>query len=203
MVPRSIIINISLALHSFLMVSHRNSSYHQSIHILILARVHLPHSLHHPLRPVCLLQIARTRRKREYQSLKINGDEILPLLVSPRLHVSHEYYALRDYKARFRIKKKQRTLNLDRSVSDLTGRAEELEREATELRRENGWLKEIVMLRGRSLTGSTRAAGGSEGQREGGDSSEDESEESDNEDSGVNAAKKGTNVKDKGKGKAK
>jgi len=86
-------------------------------------------------------------------------------------------------------------------VSDLTGRAEELEREATELRRENGWLKEIVMLRGRSLTGSTRAAGGSESRREG-DSSEDESEESNNEDSGVNAAKKSTNVKDKGKGKA-
>jgi len=33
-------------------------------------------------------------------------------------------------------------------VSDLTGRAEELEREVTDLRRENGWLKEIVMLKG-------------------------------------------------------
>ncbi|KAJ7139752.1 hypothetical protein C8R44DRAFT_605859 [Mycena epipterygia] len=43
--------------------------------------------------------------------------------------------------ARFRIKKKQRTLDLERSVSDLTGRAEELEREASDLRRENGWLK--------------------------------------------------------------
>jgi len=33
-------------------------------------------------------------------------------------------------------------------VSNLTGRAEELEREAADLRRENGWLKEIVMLKG-------------------------------------------------------
>ncbi|KAJ7081973.1 hypothetical protein C8R43DRAFT_1052475 [Mycena crocata] len=55
--------------------------------------------------------------------------------------------------ARFRIKKKQRTLDLERSVSDLTGRAEELEREASDLRRENGWLKEIVMLKGGRLAG--------------------------------------------------
>jgi len=33
-------------------------------------------------------------------------------------------------------------------VSNLSGRAEELEREAADLRRENGWLKEIVMLKG-------------------------------------------------------
>ncbi|KAF8898439.1 hypothetical protein BD779DRAFT_9613 [Infundibulicybe gibba] len=57
--------------------------------------------------------------------------------------------------ARFRIKKKQRTTNLEHSVSDLTGRAEELEREAAELRRENGWLKEIVMLKGSRLAGAT------------------------------------------------
>ncbi|KAH7914484.1 hypothetical protein BJ138DRAFT_385990 [Hygrophoropsis aurantiaca] len=53
--------------------------------------------------------------------------------------------------ARFRIKKKQRTLNLERTVADLTGRTEELEREASELRRENGWLKEIVLLKGRGF----------------------------------------------------
>ncbi|KIY67450.1 hypothetical protein CYLTODRAFT_353220 [Cylindrobasidium torrendii FP15055 ss-10] len=53
--------------------------------------------------------------------------------------------------ARFRIKKKQRTLNLERSVNDLTGRAEELEREASDLRRENGWLKEIIMLKSSRL----------------------------------------------------
>lgn len=33
-------------------------------------------------------------------------------------------------------------------MTELTGRAEELEREASDLRRENGWLKEIVMLKG-------------------------------------------------------
>lgn len=37
--------------------------------------------------------------------------------------------------ARFRIKKKQRALELERSVSDLTSRASELEREASDLRR--------------------------------------------------------------------
>lgn len=59
------------------------------------------------------------------------------------------------YLARFRIKKKQKNLNLERTVSDLTSRAEELEREATNLRRENSWLKEIVMMKGRrNLAGS-------------------------------------------------
>jgi hypothetical protein len=50
--------------------------------------------------------------------------------------------------ARFRIKKKLKAVNLEREVSDLTGRAEELEREVADLRRENGWLKEIVMMKG-------------------------------------------------------
>lgn len=50
--------------------------------------------------------------------------------------------------ARFRVKKKHKTISLERSVSDLQGRAEELEREVADLRRENGWLKEIVMLKG-------------------------------------------------------
>ncbi|KAF5384004.1 hypothetical protein D9757_006991 [Collybiopsis confluens] len=55
--------------------------------------------------------------------------------------------------ARFRIKKKIRNLNLERTVSDLNGRADELEKEAADLRRENGWLKEIVMLKGSRLAG--------------------------------------------------
>jgi len=113
------------------------------------------------------------------------------------LDVHYSLTILDDYKARFRIKKKQRSLNLDRSVSDLTGRAEELEREVTELRRENGWLKEIVMLKGRSLSGFARAAEHSEG----GDTSGDESEESGDEDSGV-ASKNRSKIKGKGKGKA-
>jgi hypothetical protein len=109
----------------------------------------------------------------------------------------HSYRTSRHNKARFRIKKKQRSLNLDRSVSDLTGRADELEREATELRRENGWLKEIVMLKGRSLSRTTRAV---EGSREDRKTSDEESEESDGEDSDV-ASKKRTKAKGKGKGK--
>jgi hypothetical protein len=55
--------------------------------------------------------------------------------------------------ARFRVKKKQWTLNLERSITDLSGRVEELEREAAELRRENGWLKEIVMLKSKRYGG--------------------------------------------------
>lgn len=55
--------------------------------------------------------------------------------------------------ARFRIKKKQWTLNLERTISDLSGRVQELEGEASELRRENGWLKEIVMLKSKRLQG--------------------------------------------------
>ncbi|CAA7258743.1 unnamed protein product [Cyclocybe aegerita] len=59
--------------------------------------------------------------------------------------------------ARFRIKKKHKTITLERSVSDLTGRAEELEREVADLRRENGWLKEIVMLKGTQFAASNLA----------------------------------------------
>lgn len=42
-------------------------------------------------------------------------------------------------------------------MSDLSGRAEELEREAADLRRENGWLKEIVMLKGSPYATAARA----------------------------------------------
>jgi len=59
--------------------------------------------------------------------------------------------------ARFRVKKKQWTVNLERSITDLSGRVEELEREANELRRENGWLKEIVMLKSKRFGGSNPA----------------------------------------------
>ncbi|KIJ68640.1 hypothetical protein HYDPIDRAFT_106870 [Hydnomerulius pinastri MD-312] len=83
--------------------------------------------------------------------------------------------------ARFRIKKKQKTLNLERTVSDLTGRTEELEREAADLRRENGWLKEIVLLKGRSLgafgAGSSQPTGSAaSGSQEEKESNSEESE---------------------------
>ena len=42
-------------------------------------------------------------------------------------------------------------------MSDLKGRAEELEQEATELRRENHWLKEIVVLKGSRLAAAQSA----------------------------------------------
>lgn len=78
--------------------------------------------------------------------------------------------------ARFRTKKKQKTLNLERTVSDLTGRTEELEREASELRRENSWLKEIVLLKSRrrgafgsSQTKNSQQAGTSSAQGNGHD----------------------------------
>ncbi|KAF9650755.1 hypothetical protein BDM02DRAFT_3084560, partial [Thelephora ganbajun] len=47
--------------------------------------------------------------------------------------------------ARFRNKKKQWLLNMERTVTSLSRQVGELEREAADLRRENGWLKEIVM----------------------------------------------------------
>ena len=60
--------------------------------------------------------------------------------------------------ARFRVKKKHRTIALERAVSNLTGRAEELEREVGDLRQENGWLKEIVVLKGTQNVANNRLA---------------------------------------------
>jgi hypothetical protein len=106
--------------------------------------------------------------------------------------------------ARFRIKKKQKTINLERSVSDLTGRAEELEREATDLRRENGWLKEIVMLKGtrfasanlsQHLASSQAASNDGPSQSGSGSLAEDVSEFSSSSDEEQDSKKK------KGKGK--
>jgi hypothetical protein len=57
-------------------------------------------------------------------------------------------------KARFRVKKKMWTQNLEKSITELSNRVEELEREASELRRENGWLKEIVMLKSKRFGAS-------------------------------------------------
>jgi hypothetical protein len=42
---------------------------------------------------------------------------------------------------------------MERTVTSLSRQVDELEREAADLRRENGWLKEIVMLRARRATG--------------------------------------------------
>lgn len=104
------------------------------------------------------------------------------------------------YLARFRIKKKQKNLNLERTVSDLTSRAEELEREATNLRRENSWLKEIVMMKGRqNLAGNSRPA--NEDSRDaGGDNHDDDAAEGSEIEHGH--GKKLGEIKIKGKSKA-
>ncbi|CAE6442343.1 unnamed protein product [Rhizoctonia solani] len=60
--------------------------------------------------------------------------------------------------ARFRVKKKQRTIELERALVELEGRADELEKEAVELRRENGWLKEMVILKGRKAMENVQTA---------------------------------------------
>ncbi|KAJ7899956.1 hypothetical protein B0H14DRAFT_2671619 [Mycena olivaceomarginata] len=103
------------------------------------------------------------------------------------------------------LQKKQKTLALERTVSDLTGRAEDLEREAADLRRENGWLKEIVMLKGGrlagiDLSGNPDTRGQGSGQRE----QRRDSAEHDGSDSEQSAEDRGQGSgKSKGKGKAK
>jgi hypothetical protein len=42
---------------------------------------------------------------------------------------------------------------MERTVTSLSRQVNELEREAADLRRENGWLKEIVMLKTRKFAG--------------------------------------------------
>ncbi|KAF8317578.1 hypothetical protein DL93DRAFT_2033454, partial [Clavulina sp. PMI_390] len=47
--------------------------------------------------------------------------------------------------ARFRFKKKQRAIALEKTIGELEVRADDLEKEAGELRKENTWLKEMVI----------------------------------------------------------
>ena len=47
---------------------------------------------------------------------------------------------------------------LERTVTELEGRADVLEKEAVELRRENGWLKEMLVLKGRNMRAARDAA---------------------------------------------
>jgi hypothetical protein len=48
------------------------------------------------------------------------------------------------------MKKKQRNVDLEQTITELSGRAVSLEREAEDLRRENGWLKEIVIMKSKA-----------------------------------------------------
>ncbi|CAE6491131.1 unnamed protein product [Rhizoctonia solani] len=95
--------------------------------------------------------------------------------------------------ARFRVKKKQRTMELEQAVVELEGRADELEKEAVELRRENGWLKEMVILKGRKAMENAQAAKSNAGAGPSGSGSQDESQDNDKDDDNA----------DKGKGKSK
>jgi len=58
--------------------------------------------------------------------------------------------------ARFRAKKKEREVALERRSKDLEGRVSELERECEQLRRENGWLMGLVV----GVTGASAGPGG-------------------------------------------
>jgi hypothetical protein len=74
------------------------------------------------------------------------------------------------------VKKKIKTVNLERTVSDLSGRVDELEQEAADLRRENGWLKEIVVLKSgmtRGLAGPSQPGSSRDTQRDGAEDSEE------------------------------
>lgn len=55
--------------------------------------------------------------------------------------------------ARFRLKKKEREAALETKAKELEGRVNELERECESLRRENGWLKGLVV----GVTGAAQA----------------------------------------------
>jgi hypothetical protein len=63
-------------------------------------------------------------------------------------------------------------------VTDLSGRVDELEQEAADLKRENGWLKDIVMLKSGRARGSELLAGSSQppSSQESGDDGDEDSE---------------------------
>ena len=74
---------------------------------------------------------------------------------------------------------------MERTVTELEGRAEVLEREAVDLRRENGWLKEMLVLKGRNIRAAREAAAALTS------STEEPRQEEENEDDG-NEAEAGT-----------
>ena len=95
--------------------------------------------------------------------------------------------------ARFRVKKKQRTAELEKTLAELEGRAGELEKEAVELRRENGWLKEMVILKGRKAIEANAS----------GSVSSSDTVERDKPEQEVQSGERSSAGADKGKGKSK
>ncbi|KAI0257340.1 hypothetical protein BJV78DRAFT_28720 [Lactifluus subvellereus] len=129
----------------------------------------------------------RTPRKLRHsmprQVRRRSAEGILPRPVCTRVQHVVLYHAITQpyvLIARFRVKKKLQTHNLERTVSDLTGRIDELEQEASDLRRENTWLKEIVVLKSNSARRGEPHAGpsSSHGSRKDHDIDEDAEEES-------------------------
>lgn len=84
---------------------------------------------------------------------------------------------------------------MERSITDLSGRVEELEREAAELRRENGWLKEIVMLKSKRFGSNSEQASADEPRQE------DVDREGDGDNN--NDGRKTSSASDAGKGKGR
>jgi len=53
------------------------------------------------------------------------------------------------YLARFRKKKKERLQEMEQTMSDRQRKVDDLEKEASNLRKENLWLKEMVIMKGK------------------------------------------------------
>jgi hypothetical protein len=96
------------------------------------------------------------------QCLRRSADEILQPRVcrhgTSRITTKPSFFSV----ARFRVKKKVKAHDLERTVSGLSERVDELEQEATDLRRENGWLKEIIVLKSGAARGGDFLAGPSQ-----------------------------------------
>jgi len=52
--------------------------------------------------------------------------------------------------ARFRLKKKEREAELERSTKDMSRHCEDLQKKVSELETENRWLRELITERGRN-----------------------------------------------------
>ncbi|KAG8905073.1 hypothetical protein FRB99_000721 [Tulasnella sp. 403] len=68
--------------------------------------------------------------------------------------------------ARFRQKKKERVQNLSMTLTDLESKALDLEKEASNLRSENTWLKEMVIMKGRRNLELQKSSASRSGQNE-------------------------------------
>ena len=113
-------------------------------------------------------------------------DGILPLPVCTQLQHVVLYHAITLPSvliARFRVKKKLKTVNLERTVSDLSGRVDELEQEASDLRRENTCLRIVALKSSRARTDDPQA-GPSNSQGSWRDTDEDAKEDSSDDERG-------------------